>query len=172
LILGVVARNGVSHGYAIHQELISWGADKWATVKWGSIYHALRGLEKAGHLEPVGEHEAGRIDYRLTESGRTEFHDMVRDALADAGPHQDRFGAGLAFMPEIPRDEVISALQKRIRALREQASEIEPYLSPGQPTLSSDWHLPTLLDLWHNNAVQAAIWTENLLERIRSGGAG
>lgn len=37
LVLGVVAGHGTTHGYTVHSELVSWGADGWANVKWGSI---------------------------------------------------------------------------------------------------------------------------------------
>jgi DNA-binding PadR family transcriptional regulator len=83
LVLGVVAGHGTMHGYAVHNELVSWGADGWANVKWGSIYHALRQLAKEGKLEAVraGDHPS-RTDYRITPAGEEAFRELVRGAPA------------------------------------------------------------------------------------------
>jgi DNA-binding PadR family transcriptional regulator len=104
LVLGVVAGWGTAHGYAIHNELVSWGADDWAKVRWGSIYHALKQLEREGKLSAAPAPDgSGRIDYSLTGEGREAFLDLVRGALADAGAHADRLAAGLAFLAVLPR---------------------------------------------------------------------
>ncbi len=171
LVLGVVAGNGTSHGYAVHQELVSWGADEWANVKWGSIYHALRQLEKEGQLESVRSGDgSGRLDYRLTEAGQEAFLGMVRAALSDAGPHADLLAAGLAFLSALPRREAIDVLERRLAALEAQRQAIEPYVGTHE-----DWpkpgeeHVPELFSLWHHNADQAIRWTAGLVERLRAG---
>jgi DNA-binding PadR family transcriptional regulator len=50
LVLGIVRGYGRAHGYRVGNDLVSWGADEWANVKWGSIYHALRALTQSGFL--------------------------------------------------------------------------------------------------------------------------
>ncbi len=58
LVLGVVRVHGQAHGYRAGRELMDWGAEEWANVKWGSLYHALRKLSEQGRLrEFVAEGE-------------------------------------------------------------------------------------------------------------------
>jgi DNA-binding PadR family transcriptional regulator len=115
LVLGVVAGHGTAHGYVVHNELTSWGADEWANVKWGSIYHALRQLAKEGKLEALpADDGSGRVDYRLTPAGQEAFESLLRTALSDAGPHADFLAAGLPFLATLPRAEVIELLERRL----------------------------------------------------------
>jgi len=171
LVLGVVAGQGTTHGYAVHAELMSWGADSWAKVQWGSIYHALRQLAKEGLLDavPAPDHPS-RTDYRITPAGTAAFADLVRGALADAGPHADLFAAGLAFLAVLPRAEAIALLERRLAALEGTRAAIAPVVGSHQ-----DWtepgteHVPELFGLWHDGADQAARWTAGLIGRLEAG---
>lgn len=171
LVLGVVSGYGTAHGYLVHNELVSWGADEWANVKWGSIYHALRQLTKEGKLEAIpADDGSGRVDYRLTKAGEETFLALVRAALSDAGPHADLLAAGLAFLTTLPRAEAIELLEQRLVALTGERDAIAPYVGS-----FDDWtepgseHVPELFGLWHHNAVTAATWTQGLIERLRAG---
>ncbi len=53
LILGVVRIFQPVHGYDVRRELLSWGADKWANVQPGSIYHAVRKMTEEELLSEV-----------------------------------------------------------------------------------------------------------------------
>ena len=170
LVLGVVAGWGTAHGYAIHNELVSWGADDWAKVRWGSIYHALKQLEREGKLSAAPAPDgSGRIDYSLTDEGREAFLDLVRGALADAGAHADRLAAGLAFLAVLPRAEAVELLGRRLEGLRQQRAAIDPALRDGTARPGRTGHVPELLSLWAYNAESAAAWTEGLIRRLKAG---
>lgn len=171
LVLGVVSGYGTAHGYLVHNELMSWGADDWANVKWGSIYHALRQLAKEGKLDAVpADDGSGRVDYRVTSSGHEAFLALLRSALSDAGPHADLLAAGLAFLSALPRAEAIELLERRLAALREDREAITPYLgSFDEWTEPGTEHVPELFGLWHHHAEAAAAWTAGLIERLRAG---
>ena len=67
LVLWMVRGYGRTYGYVIGTELLSWGAGEWATVKWGSVYHALKtltGAEAAGGLPRRGDGDAARTPPR------------------------------------------------------------------------------------------------------------
>ncbi|GAB3213809.1 PadR family transcriptional regulator [Marinactinospora endophytica] len=171
LVLGVVAGRDTAHGYAIHRELLSWNAQEWANIKWGSIYHALRQLTKEGKLEAVsGEDPTGRTDYRITPKGRAEFLELLRGALSSAGPHADLLSAGLAFMAALPRGEVIELLERRCGALEKERDDIAPVVgvADGWETPGTE-HVPELFHLWYSNADHALTWTRGLIERLRAG---
>lgn len=171
LVLGVVAGYGTAHGYLVHQELTSWGAEEWAHVKWGSIYHALRQLAKEGKLESLpADDGSGRVDYRLTPAGQEAFESLVRTALSDAGRHADFLAAGLAFLAALPRAEVIGLLERRLAALEKDRDVIAPYVDTFDDwTLPGTEHVPELFGLWHHNATAAIAWTGGLIERVRAG---
>ncbi|SDH96575.1 DNA-binding transcriptional regulator, PadR family [Sinosporangium album] len=174
LVLGLAYGRETTHGYAIHQELVSWGADRWAHVKWGSIYHALRQLKKEGKLESsVGEGGGEgrcRTDYSITPAGRAAFLELLRGALSDAGAHADLLSAGLAFLTFLSRAEAVDLLERRCEALRRELQEITPYVG-----FADSWedpgaeHIPEMLDLWYGNAEHALRWTAGLIERLRGG---
>src|SRR5690606_35597363 len=82
LVLGTVRIFGTAHGYLVHNELTTWGADEWANVKWGSIYHALRQMATKGLLDStVTDDHLGRVDYTITPAGDEEFFRLLRSAL-------------------------------------------------------------------------------------------
>ncbi|MGH3566084.1 MAG: PadR family transcriptional regulator [Pseudonocardia sp.] len=88
LVLGIVRGYGRAHGYRVGHDLLSWGADEWANVKWGSIYHALRALTQSGFLLDHND-ILGRTDYELTERGEAEFIRLLSDALRRPEPRPD-----------------------------------------------------------------------------------
>ena len=168
-MLGVVAGRGTTHGYAVHAELVSWGADDWAKVKWGSIYHALRQLAKDGLLAEVPG-EGGRTDYRITAAGRDALRDLVRGALSDAGAHADLLAAGLAFLATVPRAEAVGLLRRRLAGLRAREEAMAALVAhPGDWPQPGTEHVPELFGLWHTSAADAARWTAGLVERIEAG---
>src|ERR1700754_4770685 len=116
LVLGIVRGYGRAHGYRVGNDLLSWGADEWANVKWGSIYHALRSLTQSGFLL---DHDdvPGRTDYELTERGEAEYLRLLRDALRRPQPRPDFMGAALAMLPSLAREEAIALLCERLAAL-------------------------------------------------------
>src|ERR1041384_1148741 len=103
LVLGVVRGYGRAHGYLIGNDLLAWGADHWANVKWGSIYHALKQLTKTGALT---EHEReNRTEYGITPQGEQEFRTLLCNAIRQPEHRPDMLSAGLALLPALPRQE-------------------------------------------------------------------
>ncbi|GLU48403.1 PadR family transcriptional regulator [Nocardiopsis ansamitocini] len=171
LVLGLVVGHGTTHGYAIHHELVLWDADKWANVKWGSIYHALRQLTKEGKLASV-EDPSGRVDYRITDEGHEAFMLLLRGALSDGGAHADLLSAGLAFLTALPRAEAIALLERRRAALEEERERTATIVGAGPDRAwktPGTEHVPEMFALWHGNADHALQWTSGLIERLRGG---
>ncbi|HEX6345567.1 PadR family transcriptional regulator [Umezawaea sp.] len=164
LVLGVVRGYGSAHGYLVGTDLVSWGADEWANVKWGSIYHALKQLTKEGCLSESLVPPA-RTDYRLTDKGEVEYLRLLRDALRLPDVRPDTLGAGLALLPSLTRAEAIGLLRQRLEALegkRDSARGLRE--SWGRPT-----HVKELFGLWEHTAAGDAAWTRGLVERLESG---
>ncbi|MET0235196.1 MAG: PadR family transcriptional regulator [Kibdelosporangium sp.] len=163
LVLGVVRGYGRAHGYLIGSDLLAWGADRWANVKWGSIYHALKQLTKAGSL--IEDTLATRTDYELTASGEQEFHRLLRDAIRRPEHRPDMLGAGLALLPALTRQDAVTLLGQRLTAL--QATRDHAGAQP-RPTQGPD-HAGELCTLWEQSAESGADWTRGLLARLQAG---
>lgn len=127
LVLGVVRGYGRAHGYLVGTDLISWGADGWANVKWGSIYHALRTMADAGLLRDYGD-VPGRTEYELTERGEAEYLRLLREAVRRPQSRPDQLGAALAMLPSLPRDEAVRLLRERLTALEETRDKAQTEL--------------------------------------------
>lgn len=59
LVLGAVRILQPVHGYDVRRELLSWRAERWANVAPGSVYSALKTLERDLLIEVVGTGQAG-----------------------------------------------------------------------------------------------------------------
>lgn len=164
LVLGIVRGYGRTHGYRVGSDLLSWGAEEWATVKWGSIYHALRALTQAGFLLDHND-IAGRTDYELTECGEAEFMRLLRAALRTPQPRPDLLGAALAMLPALPRDDAVRLLRERLDALEQTRDKAQVRIDgwAGPP------HVRELFGLWQHGAAGGAEWARGLIERLEAG---
>jgi DNA-binding PadR family transcriptional regulator len=169
LILGLVRSLGTAHGYAIHNELVSWGAGEWANVKWGSIYHALRQMQKEGKLRQANADDCtGRVDYALTESGEEEFQRLLRRSLRDRLTRPDMLCAGLALMTALPRGDAIALLKERVAEAEQDLAELASgagHLPPETPG-----HVAELFGFWRTAGENDVAWARGLIDRL-SGGA-
>jgi DNA-binding PadR family transcriptional regulator len=169
LVLGVVRGYGRAHGYLVQNALLSWGAANWANIKWGSIYHALKQLTRQGYLTATEVWEApGRVDYEVTEAAEGEFLKLLRDAIRRPDNNPDLLGAGLVFLPALPRAEAVALLTERLAALETtRDSETKQAAQAGAGTVPD--HIRELHGLWAYNAGGAAEWTRELIRRLEGG---
>ncbi|MGI5130311.1 PadR family transcriptional regulator [Pseudonocardia sp. CA-107938] len=163
LVLGIVRGYGRAHGYLVGNDLVSWGADEWANVKWGSIYHALKALTRDGYLQDFQTET--RTEYELTERGEQEFMQLLRAAVRDPQPRADFLGAALAMLPSLSREEAIGLLRERLAILEERRDKAAAQLA--------GWtyppHVGELFGLWVNDAEAAIAWTRGIIERLAGG---
>jgi DNA-binding PadR family transcriptional regulator len=110
-VLGLL-REQPHHGYELKQRLAELGF--WR-VSFGSLYPAIRRLEKRGLIEAL-RNTGRRKAYRITDSGRVAFDEMLVD---DPGQTEGdrRFQIRLAFFRYIEPALRIQTLQRRRRQL-------------------------------------------------------
>ena len=79
-------------------------------IKWGSLYTVVQNLEKHGFLAAVESTRQGgrpeRTIYRITDAGRAELEDWVRELVASTEREQPRFEAALSVLGVLHPDEV------------------------------------------------------------------
>lgn len=169
LVLGVVRKYGKAHGYLVRNELMSWGIEECANIKWGSIYHALKQLTKEGLLEATSvEAWPVRVDYAMTAEGEQEFFEELREALVRPDHRPDMLGAGVVLLPALPRGEAIALLKQRLHALeREREKMVQVSRMAGEAERPP--HVRELPAMWIHAAKTGAEWTRGLIERLEGG---
>lgn len=121
-VLGLL-RDGPRHGYDLKQSLADLG---FVRVSFGSLYPALRRLEKRGHIEAVRA-TGRRKAYRITESGRAALDGMLRDEPATSEEDR-RFSLRLAFFRYLEPGLRIKSLERRRRQLVERMGDAQQSL--------------------------------------------
>ncbi|WP_158886626.1 PadR family transcriptional regulator [Amycolatopsis anabasis] len=166
LVLGVVRGFGRAHGYLVRSELVTWGAEEWANIKWGSLYHALRQLAKEGLLRASQVPEwPGRVDYEITPEGDAEFFRLLRDALRSFDHRPDLLNAGLALLPALSREEAIGLLEQRLANVESGRADLIEQTG----TWADPGHVGELFNLWIFTTERDAEWTRGLIRRLREG---
>ena len=131
LVLGVVRFAQPVHGYDVRRELLSWRLEDVTNVKPGSIYSALKTLERDGFIVAVGQDRDGsrpeRTQYELTAEGDKEFHHLLRRAWWEVTPAVEPLVPALSMFLSLPRAELISAVESRIEQLRGQERQLTFY---------------------------------------------
>lgn len=140
MVLGVLAERPM-HGYDVKGTLRSWGAEWWAGVTDGSIYSALKTMERDGLLEIERTERAGtrpeRTVYAVTGRGRDEFLRLLREAWWQYQPVQHPLAVAATFAGHLPKEEVDAALRARAAGLR-AALEQEPYVVAHKREVAGD----------------------------------
>ena len=107
--------------YEMAATLRERGKDQSIKINWGSLYTVVQNLEKYGFIEAVEVAREGRqperTTYQITESGRAELRDWLRELIGEPEREYTRFEAGLGEAGVLPPDEVIGLLRGRLDAL-------------------------------------------------------
>lgn len=123
IVLGLLARLPMS-GYTIQAMMRLNQVQQWAGVLPGSVYHALKKLADEGFVVLQGTEHAGnrsKAIYAITPAGAEEFRRLLREVWTAPGLHFPvELYAALSFLDDMPREEVVSALDRRISALEDE----------------------------------------------------
>jgi DNA-binding PadR family transcriptional regulator len=107
--------------YEMAAALRERGKDQSRKINWGSLYTVVQNLERHGFIEAVEVAREGRqperTTYQITDAGRTELKDWLRELLSEPEREYTRFEAALAESAVLPPDELIDLLQQRLDAL-------------------------------------------------------
>jgi DNA-binding PadR family transcriptional regulator len=119
---------GPMHPYELGRTLREHGDDRSIKFTHGSLYMVVQQLAKAGFVAEVGTDRAGlrpeRTVYALTDAGRAELRDWLRELVAEPEHEYPRFVAALSLIGALPPDEVVELLTRRLARLAEQRAEI------------------------------------------------
>src|ERR1035441_8638710 len=95
VVLGLLADEPL-HPYAMRQRISERAHDRLPGVRPASLYDVVQRLADAGLVspdEPSREgHRPERVEYLITEAGRTALADWVTESLADLRSEERRVG--------------------------------------------------------------------------------
>lgn len=172
LILGVVRFRQPIHGYDLRRELEGWQAERWANIAYGSIYFALNKMAEEGLVAVVetGEVSKGpaRTAYAVTPRGEAEFQQLLREYWWEPKTVIDPFQVALAFITELPRDELLAALRHRAAAARSKAAEMEAAMRSKSES-DTPRHVTENMRLAAYHVETDARWTEEAIGKVERG---
>jgi DNA-binding PadR family transcriptional regulator len=119
--------------YEMATQLRHRGKDNAIKINWGSFYTVVQNLEKYGFIEAVEVAREGRqperTTYQITEAGRAELTDWMRELLSVPEREYTSFEAALGDSAVLPPDELIGLLQLRLAALEKENDRIQAELA-------------------------------------------
>jgi DNA-binding PadR family transcriptional regulator len=119
---------GPQHPYEIGRRLKAHGKDRNIKYNRGSLYMVVEQLRKAGFIadqETVRDTQRPeRTVYALTDAGRAEFYDWMRELVAQPRHEYPQFGVALSLLSVLSPAEAAGLLRRRLDALTAEAEEI------------------------------------------------
>src|SRR6266478_862980 len=109
------------------------GKDQAIKINWGSLYTVVQNLEKYGFIEAMEVAREGRqperTTYQITDAGRAELKDWLRELLSEPEREYTRFEAALGESAVLPPDELAGLLRQRLATLEEANGRIQAELA-------------------------------------------
>ena len=138
----------------------------------GSLYRAVYALEAAGHVRTIGTDRDGarpeRTTFEITDSGRQQLADRVRELLAVPVRDHTLFPVAVSEAHALAKDDVVRSLDERLDRqksdLASLSARIDDLTERGIPQLY--WIGATL----QRASLQAEIdWVAQTLAHLASG---
>lgn len=140
LILGVLHR-GDFHPYEIKRRLENAMVECYIDVDVGTLYYAIRQLEKEGLISAVSQERVARggirTVYRISASGRAEFRELLHRQFEQEGPVSQTLYGALLFLHLSDLATVEDLVRRRIAHLDELIAKLGPIRKEFAPVIST-----------------------------------
>jgi DNA-binding PadR family transcriptional regulator len=162
---------GPKHPYELGRSLREHGDDRSIKFNHGSLYMVVRQLAKAGFIVEQETTREGqrpeRTVYALTDAGRDELRDWLRELVEEPQHEYPHFVAALSLIAALPPGEVVELLGRRLGRLAEQCAEIRNLIDS---TLAEGVHPLFLVEEEYRLALLDAesSFVEQFIERINN----
>lgn len=116
------------HAYELQRRLKANDAATTFKLSYGALYSVVRQLHEAGFIQPAGTGQRGNLPrhtvYELTDAGRTETSEWLRELIAEPRHEYPAFAAALSLIIVLAPDEVTELLRARLDRISEQSATI------------------------------------------------
>ncbi len=140
LILGVLHR-GDFHPYEIKRRLQNAMVECYIDVDAGTLYYAIRRLEKEGLIAAVARERVARggmrTVYRITPQGKAEFQALLHRQFEEEGPVSQTLYGALLFLHLSDLAVVEDVIRRRIAHLDELISKLGPIRKELAPAIAT-----------------------------------
>src|SRR5690606_39118236 len=140
LILGVLHR-GDFHPYEIKRRLGNAMVECYTDVDVGTLYYAIRQLEKQGLIAAVSRQRVARggirTIYRVTPAGKAEFRDLLHRQFEEDGPVCRTLYGAMLFLHLADPVIVECLLRARIARHDESIAKLAPIRKDLAPVLAT-----------------------------------
>ena len=132
VVLGALDTLQTASGYDIIRYLEKKMIRRWTDVKKGSIYNALKSLEKNGEVHQVSRVKKGLFPtmtlYEVTDQGRACFDKMQEQAFRGIFPLFLGFKLALKFNRRRTREEIRRYAAEAVKGIDKILSSTDAYL--------------------------------------------
>ena len=126
MVLGILRTKPMS-GYEIQQVLQVSQTDRWAGILPGSIYHALKKMEKEELVEIDSMEQTGhrtKAIYKITSKGEEEFVNLLKESLsAPSVQLPTQLYTGLSFIASLDKHAVLEALHSQKQIIEKELEQ-------------------------------------------------
>jgi DNA-binding PadR family transcriptional regulator len=116
------------HPYELGRTLREHGDDRSIKFNHGSLYMVVQQLERAGFVVAQETTREGqrpeRTVYALTDAGRQELRDWLRELVEEPRHEYPHFVAALSLIATLPPGEVVDLLRVRLRRLAQERAAV------------------------------------------------
>ncbi len=159
------------HPYQMRRLVRERAKAEFVDLRPGSLYRTIERLERAGLVEPVETSREGRFPertvYRITEHGREELLDWMREMVSTPVNDFPQVLQALQVLPVLEQDDAHLQLEKRLLRLESEIAGLEAGMR----------HLQGVLPRIFQIEVEYAIalrraeldWVRALVEDMRTG---
>lgn len=120
------------HPYEMVSLMRERGKHESVRLRYSSLYSVVEALVREGLISARETLREGRRPertiYELTEAGRVEFFDWLRELIGEPMKEFTQFAAGLTFLPALHPDEAVALLEVRVRLLEKEVEEMRSRL--------------------------------------------
>lgn len=165
-ILGILT-DGPLHGYELKRVLADSEHGFW-TVSFGSLYPALRRLEKQGFVSVGTEGGSRRKVYQLTPEGKAYFQELLE--APGAAEEERAFTLKLSFFRYLDPDSRIGVLERRRAHLTTRLAESRKSMkdSANRTKRRMDEYTVALINRSMRSTEADIAWLDELIENERA----
>ncbi|GII91375.1 PadR family transcriptional regulator [Sinosporangium siamense] len=161
-----VLLDGPLHGYEVRRKLELWGADSWANVAYGSIYHGLSKMADEGLLEIIESGKGGKTVYGITQAGRDHFYFLLGEYWCDVKPIVDPFQVAVTFMDRMSEGRLLALMHERTQQLTATVGMMARARG-GKQGFGAPRHVDESLDMIRSMLQVQLDWLEQAIPRVK-----